>query len=45
MIFKVSKDITVAITSGKDTKTTFEATAKHNTSNKNYTIDENDNIR
>ena len=43
--FNVSKDITVAITSGKDTKTTFEATAKHKTSNKTYTIDEKDNIR
>ena len=43
--FNASKDIIVAITPGKDTKTNFEATAKHNTSNKTYTINENDNIR
>jgi hypothetical protein len=30
---------------GKETKTDFQATAKHSSSNKTYTIDEKGNIR
>ena len=42
--FSPSENVLVTITLGKDIETDFEATAKHNTSNTTYIIDENDNI-
>ena len=42
--FNVSTNVVVTIIPGKDIETDFEATAKHNTSNTTFTIDENDNI-
>ena len=38
--FNASTNVTVTFTPGKDIKSNFEATAKHNTSNATYTIDE-----
>ena len=40
-----SSDVVILIPPGKETKTGFQATAKHNSSNKTYTIDEKSNIR
>ena len=40
-----SSDVVMLIPSGKETKTDFQATAKHSNSNKTYTIDEKGNIR
>ena len=42
--FNLSKNIVLIVTPGKNIKSDFEATAKHNKSNKTYTIDENENI-
>ena len=42
--FNLSKNIVLTITPGKDIKSDFKATAKHNKSNTTYTIDENENI-
>ena len=40
-----SSDVVMLIPPGKETKTDFQATAKHSSSNKTYTIDEKGNIR
>ena len=42
--FNLSKNIVLTVIPGKDIKSGFEATAKHNDSNTTYTIDENENI-
>ena len=42
--FNAPINVVITVTPGKDIETNFEATAKHNTSNATYTIDENDNI-
>lgn len=42
--FNASTNVIVTVTPGKDIETDFEATAKHNTSNTTYTIDESENI-
>ena len=43
--FTQSSNIAMVIPSGKETRTDFQATAKHNSSDKTYTIDEKGNIR
>ena len=43
--FIQSSNVVMSITSGKDTKNNFQATAKHNSSDKVYAIDEKGNIR
>ena len=40
-----SSGVVILIPPGKETKTDFQATAKHSRSNKTYTIDEKGNIR
>jgi prepilin-type N-terminal cleavage/methylation domain-containing protein len=40
-----SSNIIIVIPNGKETKTDFQATAKHSSSNKTYTMDEKGNIR
>jgi Tfp pilus assembly protein PilE len=40
-----SSDVVMLIPPGKETKTDFQATAKHSGSNKTYTINEKGNIR
>ena len=40
-----SSNVVTLILPGKETKTDFQATAKHNSSDKTYTIDEKGNIR
>ena len=40
-----SSDVDILISQGKETKTDFQATAKHSSSNKTYIIDEKGNIR
>ena len=42
--FNLSKNIVLIVTPGKNIKSDFEATAKHNNSNTTYTIDETENI-
>ena len=43
--FIQSSNVAMVIPSGKETRTDFQATAKHNSSDKTYTIDEKGNIR
>ena len=43
--FIQSPDVAIGISLGKDTKTEFQATAKHNSSKQTYFIDLNGNIR
>ena len=43
--FIQSSNVAMVIPSGKETRTDFQATAKHSSSNKTYTIDEKGNIR
>ena len=43
--FLLSSNLVVMIPTGKETKTDFQATAKHNNSDKTYTIDERGYIR
>jgi len=43
--FIQSSNVAIVILPGKETRTDFQATAKHSSSNKTYTIDEKGNIR
>ena len=43
--FIQSPNVVIVIPQGKETKVDFQAMAKHNSSNKTYTIDEKGNIR
>ena len=43
--FIQSPNVTIVIPQGKETKADFQAMAKHNSSNKTYTIDEKGDIR